>query len=152
MGRESPVMFYVTGSLSEILPHDYKISPIIVSPESTVLRAGYTKQDKEIGRGSYVLFSAVENKQGGVVLVSADSDIFANQYLYQQMNPSFMFSVFSYLTKDQELIKPPQLKDVANDFLVTDINFKLFMGLFAIPLPLIFLFLSVYWWFRRRWL
>jgi hypothetical protein len=152
LGRESPVMFYVTGSLSEILPHDYKISPLIVSPKSTVLRAGYTKQDKEIGRGSYVLFTAVENKQGGVVLVSADSDIFANQFLYQQMNPSFMFNVFSFLTKDEEVIKPPQLENVAKDFLVTDTNFKLFMGLFAIPLPLIFMFLSLYWWFRRRWL
>lgn len=152
MGRESPVMFYVTGSLTELMPHSTKISPLLVSPDSTVLRKGFTKQDQEIGRGSYVLFSAVENDKGGLLLVSADSDIFANQFLYQQMNPNFMFTVFSYLTRDEDIVKLPDPASVAKDFLVTDINFKLYVGLFAIPLPLFFLVMASFWWFRRRWL
>lgn len=152
LGKESPVMFYVTGSLSEVLPHSDKITPILVSPQSTVLRKGFTMQDPEIGRGSYVLFSAVENARDGLMLVSADSDLFANQFLYQQMNPQFMFSVFSFLTRDQDVVKAPDLQNVANDFLVTDTNFKLYLGLFIIPLPLFFLVMSTFWWFRRRWL
>ncbi len=152
MGRESPVMFYVSGSLTEVMPHAHKISPLLVSPDSTVLRKGFTKQDPEMGRGSYVLFSAVQNDKGGLLLVSADSDIFANQFLYQQMNPSFMFTVFSYLTRDEDIVKLPDPASVAKDFLVTDINFKLYVGLFAIPLPLFFLAMASFWWFRRRWL
>ncbi len=152
MGRESPVMFYVSGSLSELMPHEYKISPLMVSTKSSVLRNGFTKQDKELGRGSYVLFSAVENDKGGVLLASADSDIFANQFLYQHMNPSFMFSVFSFLTRDEDVVPAPDMSRVAKDFLVTDTSFKLYVGLFAIPLPLFFLVMSGFWWIRRRWL
>lgn len=152
MGSNSPVMFYVTGSLAEVLPHSYTITPIIVSPQSTVLRKGFTKQDAEIGRGSYVLVSAVENNNKGLLLVSADSDIFANQFLYQQMNPTFMFNVFGFLTRDEDVVKLPDTTKVAKDFLVTDINFKLYIGLFAIPLPLFFLVMCNFWWLRRRWL
>lgn len=152
MGNNSPVMFYVTGSISELLPHSHTITPLIVSPQSTVLRKGFTKQDREIGRGSYVLVSAVENANKGLLIVSADSDIFANQFLYQQMNPTFMFNVFGFLTRDEDVVKLPDATKVAKDFLVTDVNFKLYIGLFAIPLPLFFLVMSNFWWFRRRWL
>ncbi len=149
---QSPVMFYVTGALSQVLPSDFQFTPLLVSAQDSALRQGYSKQDKELGRGSYVLFAAVENKQGGVLLVSGDSDLFANQFLYNQQNSSFMFNVFSFLTKDQDVVKNPSLQEVAEDFMVTDTNFKLYIGLFAIPLPLFFLSFSGIWWFRRRWL
>lgn len=152
MGQDSPVMFYVTGSLTEIMPHDFKSSPVIVSSQDSILRKGFTKQDPEIGRGSYRLVMAVENNKKGVVVVSADSDLFANQFLYQQQNPLFMFHVFGYLTRDEDVVKPMDTTKVAKDFLVTDTNFKLYVGLFAIPLPLCFLFMANFWWFRRRWL
>ncbi len=152
MERSSPVMFYVTGSLSEIMPHSFKSSPVIVSPLKSVLRSGYTKQDPIIDRGSYRLVMAVENDKKGLFVASADSDIFANQFLYQQMNPLFMFHIFGYLTRDEDVVKPLDATKIAKDFLVTDVNFKLYVGLFAIPLPLSFLFMANFWWFRRRWL
>ncbi len=152
MEKESPVMFYVTGSLSEIMPHNFKTSPVIVSPTDTVLRKGFTKQDAEIDRGSYRLVMAVENDKKGILVASADSDIFANQFLYQQQNPLFMFHVFGHLTRDEDVVKPMDTTNITKDFLVTDTNFKLYVGLFAIPLPLCFLFMANFWWFRRRWL
>ncbi|MCB9072362.1 MAG: Gldg family protein [Bdellovibrionaceae bacterium] len=149
---QSPIMFYVTGALSILPGHEGKVTPLIISPKTAVLRAGYTKQDKFLKNGPFNLIVEVKNDKGGEVFIADDSDIFANQFLYQHANPSLMFNLFSYLSKDEDIVGKSDHKSSSNQFLVTDIQFKMYIGLFIIPLPILLFSAGAFLWFRRRWL
>lgn len=151
MESTSPVMFYVTGSIVKVQPSDTHIKAILQSPKSAVLRDGFLKQDKFIRDGPFNLFMQVSGKTGGEFFVSADSDLFANQFLYQHANPQFMFNLFSYLSKDED-ITGKSAKPQKPQFLITDMQFKLYIGLFIIPLPILLFSTGAFLWFRRRWL
>lgn len=150
METTSPILFYVTGSLKKLNP-DVPAKALVQSPKSSVLRSGFTKQDKFIKDGPFDLFVQVSGKNGGELFVSADSDIFANQFLYQHANPQFMFNLFSYLSKDEDIIGKSPTVDKPQFFL-TDIQLKIYIGLFIIPLPILLFSAGTFLWFRRRWL
>jgi hypothetical protein len=152
MESTSPIMFYVAGALSAIDSKNENVKPLIVSPKSTVRRDGYTKQDKQLAEGPFNLMVEVISPKGGELFVAGDSDLFANQFLYQHANPNFMFNLFSYLSKDEDIIGKSDRPASTNQFLVTDIQFKMFVGLFAMPLPILFFSAGAFLWFRRRWL
>lgn len=150
MENTSPILFYVVGSLKARSP-EAQVKALVQSPKSSVLRAGFTKQDKLIRDGPFNLFMQVSGKNGGELFVSADSDIFSNQFLYQHANPQFMFNLFSYLSKDEDILG--KKTEVAKpQFFVTDIQLKIFIGLFVIPLPILLFSAGTFLWFRRRWL
>lgn len=150
MESTSPVMFYVAGALKK-LAEEGTAKILIQSPKTSALRNGYTKQDKLIKEGPFPLFVEVTGKNGGVMFASSDSDIFANQFLYQHANPHFMFNLFSYISKDEDIVgkSTPSNKP---QFLITDIQFKIYIGLFIIPLPILLFSAGTFLWFRRRWL
>lgn len=150
MESTSPVMFYVAGAL-KILTDSDRITTLIQSPKTSALRNGYTKQDKLIKEGPFPIFVQIKGKSGGEIFVSTDSDIFANQFLYQHANPNFMFNLFSYLSKDEDIIGTSEKKNKAQ-FMITDIQFKIYIGLFIIPLPILLFSAGTFLWFRRRWL
>jgi hypothetical protein len=154
MGTDSVVIFYVTGAIGIIPNTSEKVTPLIVSPESTVLRAGFTKSDKFISRGSYNLLVQVEDPENkGEVFIAADGDLFSNQFLYQHLNPTLMFNIFSYISKDEDVIsETPPVESATKDFLVTEIQYKLYLGTFILPLPILLFALAGFAWFRRRWL
>lgn len=154
LGKESPVMFYVTGALQADGKSSFEITPLLVSDSKSVLRAGFTKQDKQIGKGPFqLLVSAKLPGDGhGEIIISADRDLFGNQFLYQYQNPALMFNLFSYLSKDADIIKAKPPIHSIQDFLVTDTRFKIYVGLFILPLPLLLFGGAGFLWFRRRWL
>lgn len=150
MESVSPVMFYVTGSLIK-LKSSSDVKTLLQSPKTAMLRDGFTKQDKLIREGVMHLFMQLSGKNGGEIFVAADSDIFANQFLYQHANPQFMFNLFSYMSKDEDLIGKKQTKPT-QQFLITDLQLKIYIGLFIIPLPILLFSAGIFLWFRRRWL
>ncbi len=150
MEDTSPVLFYVTGSLKTLDPN-VQAKVLVQSPKTSVLRSGFTKQDKFIKDGPFNLVMQVTGKNGGEIFFAADSDVFGNQFLYQHANPQFMFNLFSYLSKDEDIVgKSPQSDKP--QFFVTDIQLKIFIGLFIIPLPILLFSAGTFLWFRRRWL
>jgi len=150
----SPVMFYVTSAIVPFdgPPTDYKSTELIKSIPTSILRAGYLKQDKELAKGAFTLFAVAKNSKGGEIFISGDSDIFANQYLYQQANSVFMFNIFSYLSTDEEMIKTPPPLASSHDFLVTDTIFKIYLGFFILGLPIALFSTGGFMWVRRRWM
>ncbi len=93
------------------------------------------------------------NPKGGEIFISGDSDIFGNQFLYQQGNPTFMFNLFSYLSTDEDMIKvAPSMPRVSTDFYVTDTALKIYKGFFILGLPVLFFFFGGLIWVRRRWM
>jgi hypothetical protein len=155
LGTESVVIFYVAGALS-ILPNtSVKVTPLIVSPETAILRDGFTKKDKMISKGSFNLLVQVEDKENGKgqAFITADGDLFSNQFLYQHLNPTLMFNLFSYLSKDEDVVSAtPPVESPTKDFLVTEIQYKMYLGIFILPLPVLLFALGGFVWFRRRWL
>lgn len=150
MESTSPIMFYVAGSLVPF-SKDAKAKVLVQSPKTSVLRDGFTKQDRFLRDGPVNLMMQVSGPKGGELFVASDSDVFANQFLYQHANPQFMFNLFSYLSKDEDIVgkslnKPP------TQFLITDIQLKIYIGLFIIPLPILLFSVGTFLWFRRRWL
>lgn len=150
---ESVAIFYVTAALQTLKNDKYEITPLIVSPGATVLRSGFTNKDPEIEKGAFSLMDLVQIKdKPGRLLVSGDSDLFSNQFLYQHLNPSLMFMVFSFLTNEEDLILKPAEAHSQEKFLVTDTSYKLFLTLFIIPLPIFFFVIAGFIGFRRRWM
>ena len=150
MESTSPVMFYVSGSL-KTLSQKETIKVILQSPKTAMLRDGFTKQDRVIREGPFDLLVLVSGKEGGEAFVAADSDLFANQFLYQHANPLLMFNMFSYLSKDEDIIGKKIIADNPQ-FLITDFQLKIYIGLFIIPLPILLFSAGAFLWFRRRWL
>lgn len=155
MSKKSVTLFYVTGAF-KILDQDIQaeITPLVITPEFVSLRKGFTINDKKLGEGSYPLVVHVKSKgrAGGEVIVAADSDLFANQFLYQHLNANLMFNVFNYLSKDEDLIKPRAKTNDAQDFLVTDTSYRIYLASFILPFPLFFFSIGGFLWFRRKWL
>lgn len=155
LGTESVVIFYVTGAIESLDSNFVTVNPLLVSPENAILRAGFTKNDKQLSKGPFnLLVSVVDLKHsGGQAFIVADGDLFTNQFLYQHLNPTLMFNLFSYLTKDEDVVsETPPVASGGKDFLITEIQYKLYIGLFILPLPILFFALGGFVWFRRRWL
>lgn len=150
MESVSPVMFYVSGSLKSLSNKENQ-KVILQSPKTAMLRDGFTKQDRLIREGPFDLLVLVSGKNGGEAFIASDSDLFANQFLYQHANPLLMFNIFSYLSKDEDIIgKNPKIEK--KQFLITDMQLKIYIGLFIIPLPILLFSAGAFLWFRRRWL
>lgn len=154
LGNESVVLFYVTGALVPVPNDSLVVTPLIVSPESAVLRSGFTKTDKLLQKGPFDLLVEVQDKGNeGRAFVTMDGDLFSNQFIYQHLNPTLMFNLFSSLTKDEDVItSTPPVKAVSSDFLVTETQYKMYIGLFILPLPILLFAMAGFVWFRRRWL
>lgn len=150
--NESVALFYITSALQIIKTDRFTITPLIVSPESAVLRSGFTNKDRDLEKGAFALLNmAQEGEKPGRLLVSGDADLFSNQFLYQHLNPSIMFMVFNYLSNEEQfLIAPP--KKTNEKFLVTETMYKLYLAFFIIPIPIFFFAMASFLALRRRWL
>lgn len=150
---QSVTIFYVTSALQILKTDRYEITPLIVSPQDTVLRSGFTEKDPVIETGAFGLMQLVQQKdKPGRLIVSGDADLFSNQFLYQHLNPSLMFMVYSYLTNQEDLVLKPAEKNDQEKFLVTETSYKLYLAFFIIPLPILFFLASGLLTLRRRWL
>src|SRR5690606_16347951 len=85
LGSDSVVIFYVTGAIQSLETNFVAVNPLLVSPETALLRDGYTKTDKVLSKGPFNLLVAVTDlkNSGGQAFIAADGDLFSNQFLYQ---------------------------------------------------------------------
>lgn len=146
-------IFYVSSAVkfqgSELLEY----TPLLETTESAVLRDGFTNTDPVKDKGSFTLAALVESKEGpkGRAVVLADSDIFSNQFIYQQSNANLAFHFLYHLSKGKDLNLKKGLLSQEERFTVTDTVFRIYLILFIVPLPLLLFCVAGVLWARTRW-
>jgi len=84
------------------------------------------------------------------LLLLGDSDLLGNQLLYQNLNRDLVLNIFSYLSSQNEMISISPKEISKTEFVMTETSFMVFLFGFLIPLPVVFLGLAGWLWYRRR--
>jgi ABC-type uncharacterized transport system involved in gliding motility auxiliary subunit len=106
-------------------------------------------------QGAYTIMTLAKGRYMGgekdfEAIVAGDSDFLGNQLLYQNLNRDLVLNSIASLAKEQSLISIAPKETQVSKLNLTGSNFYLFLGLFAIPVPLLLLGTSITLWLRRR--
>lgn len=136
------------------VPEGVSLDEMIKTPESSMSFS--TLDIKEEGpQGAFTLMAMAKGKYPGAdkdfeMIVAGDADFLGNQLLYQSLNRDLVLNSVASLAKEQNLISVVPKEAQVTKLQLTDSNFYAFLGLFAIPIPILLLGTSVTLWMRRR--
>ena len=149
-------------------PHSFRVlnnttrvkdEVIVRTPESSVALTELDSKDYNGEPRSFDIGVSVKGKMHAsgkdfAAVVFADVDFVSNILLYQNLNRDLALNAISSLTKETDLISISAKEPLATRMLVSPPEFSQFfkfalVGLF-IPLPVIFMILSIVLWYRRR--
>lgn len=138
-----------------------KIKPEIIAktPVSSVALANmdspdYTGEPRSFNLGVMVKGTLNASTQEFRVVVFSDADFVSNILLHQNLNKDLALNSVSSLAKETDLISISPREPLASKMLVSPPEFSQFfkftvVGLF-LPLPFVFMILSIVLWHRRR--
>jgi ABC-type uncharacterized transport system involved in gliding motility auxiliary subunit len=136
-----------------------KTEVLVRTPESSVALTELDSKDYSGEPRSFTLGASVKGKMNAsgkefAAVVFTDADFVSNILLYQNLNRDLALNSISSLTKETDLISISAKEPHATRMLVSPPEFSQFfkfalVGLF-IPLPVVFMILSVVLWYRRR--
>jgi len=136
------------------VPEGITLDDLVKAPESSM---SFTSLDikGEGPQGAYTLMTLAKGRYMGgekdfEVIVVGDADFLGNQLLYQNLNRDLVLNSIASLAKEQSLISIAPKEAQVSKLNLTGSNFYLFLGLFAIPVPLLLLGTSITLWLRRR--
>ena len=132
---------------------------IVRTPESSVALTELDSKDYNGEPRSFDIGVSVKGKMNAsgkefAAVVFTDVDFVSNILLYQNLNRDLALNAISSLTKESDLISISAKEPLATRMLVSPPEFSQFfkfavVGLF-VPLPIIFMILSIVLWYRRR--
>lgn len=114
--------------------------------------------DKPGKRGPFTVVSSVKGKFPGApaeskefsLVLAADRDFLTDKFLYRNLNRDLVLNSMAALAKDENLISITPKEVSKTKMEVTATQFKLFILLFIIPLPIVLFVTSGVLWVRRR--
>lgn len=84
------------------------------------------------------------------LVVTGDVDFMSNQLLYQNLNRDLALNMVSDLAKEESMISITPKEVGMTQLQITPNQFYLFIFGFILPLPLLLLFMSGFFWYQRR--
>lgn len=149
-------------------PHSFRLLPlddninrevIVRTPGSSVALAEMDSQDYSGSPKAFDIAAQIRGKmpQGTKdfnAVVFADADFLSNILLYQNINRDLALNTIASLSKEEDLISVAPKEPLISKMLVSPPEFNQFfkftvVGIF-LPLPVVFLVLSIVLWYRRR--
>jgi ABC-type uncharacterized transport system involved in gliding motility auxiliary subunit len=140
---------------SELLQHEV----LVKTPESSVALAELDSQDYLGQPRAFNLAVQVKGKLNEkakefTALIFSDADFISNILLYQNINRDLALNSVAALAKETDLIAVSPKEPAATKLLVSPPEFNQFfrfvvVGIF-LPLPFVFMILSIVLWYRRR--
>lgn len=142
-------------------PHSDKIKVeyIVKTPDSSVALKELDSSDYLGKPQSYNLVAEIKGQYLDsdrlfTAIVTADIDFMTNILLYQNLNRDLALNTVSALAKDLDLVSITPKETTASKVLLSPPEFNQFfkfvvIGLF-LPLPFVFMFVSLILWYRRR--
>lgn len=159
-GANQMTVFRQPHALKDLQRPDYiKVEYIVKTPESSVALKELDSSDYVGKPQSYNMLADVNGKYESnsndfSMIVSSDIDFMTNILLYQNLNRDLALNSVSSLAKDFDLISVVPKEMSATKILLSPPEFNQFfkfvvVGLF-LPLPILFMIVSLTLWFRRR--
>lgn len=149
---QNPILFIA--SSVEIVPLDnpsQQISPILQHLPTTVGRKDIDVKSEVVTQGPQI--AAVLSEGTGDnryrLLVVADSDFLTNQFNTQAGNFDFALSLFSYLTKDEDLMRMKSPQPQTTYLLLTQSQLNLYVVFFVLPFAGLFFVVALFLRLRR---
>lgn len=144
-----------------LVEHDSGLNQevLVKTPESAVALPELTSQDytgapRAFNLGVQVRGKWKDAKNEFSAVVFSDADFVSNILLYQNINRDLALNTLASLAKETDLISISPKEPQASKLLVSPPEFNQFfkfsvVGLF-LPMPFVFLILSIVLWYRRR--
>lgn len=136
-----------------------KVEVIVRTPESSVALAeldskDYIGEPKSFNLGVEAKGKLEASAKEFTAVIYSDVDFVSNILLYQNLNRDLALNTVSSLAKESDLVSISAKDPVASKMLVSPPEFNQFfkftvVGLF-LPLPIVFMILSIVLWYRRR--
>lgn len=149
-------------------PHSFRLSPIgetinreiiVRTPDSSVALQELDSQDYSGTPRSFDIVAQIRGKMPESMydfnaIVFADADFLSNILLYQNINRDLALNAVADLSKETDLISVAPKEPLMSKMLVSPPEFNQFfkftvVGIF-LPLPVVFMILSIVLWYRRR--
>ncbi|MFN7453272.1 MAG: GldG family protein [Pseudobdellovibrionaceae bacterium] len=140
--------------VSAKLPEGITIDEMVKTDVNSMLFAN-TQFSQSLGKGPFTVAALAEGQlpqaeKDFQLLLLGDSDLLGNQLLYQNLNRDLVLNIFSYLSSQNEMISISPKEISKTEFVMTETSFMVFLFGFLIPLPVVFLGLAGWLWYRRR--
>ena len=133
-----------------------KVTPLFKYGEKTLIKAEMSEKAPVVGDGGQIAGVVVESDQNediySRVMVFGDSDFLSNQFFGQHANFSLIMNVFSFLTKDKDMVKLKPRLAKTTYLLMTQTQLNFYILLFIFPLPLVYFLLALFFKLRRAFL
>lgn len=142
------------------IPTTMKAEVLVKTPEASVALQSVESSDYKGQPQSYNLAYDItgqledKNDQAMRLVVYGDTDFLSNQFIYQNSNKDLILNTVSSLIKETDLVSISAKQPQATKMIMTvpDFNqyFKFIVVGIFIPIPFIFLVISLIIWLRRR--
>lgn len=152
LAQNRQVIFLKPDSLIELSKHESVLTPLVKTAEATVALKTLNTSEYEGKPQSFTLGYQVSGPQNMVVF--SDVNFVSNQVVLQSSNKDLIFNSISFLANEKDLISLIP-KDISKTPLkvngpILANYFKYLVAGFLIPIPFIFLIISLILWFRKR--
>lgn len=136
--------------INPVLSEKHSYKPIVKSALASVALQSLTETAFEGKPQSYSLGFQIDDQ----MIVMSDVSVMANQFYPQGSNKDLLLSSLAYLAQEKDLISTSP-KDISKTTLKMQgpelsFYFKTILVAYIIPLPLVFLFIALFVWYRRR--
>ncbi len=141
------------------IPDAFKTEVLVKTPVNSVALKDLDSQDYLGEPKSYNLGVEVKGKIGKSdkefsVIIFSDVDFMSNLLLYQNLNRDLALNSVASLTKENDLISVSPKEPMATKILLSPPEMNqflkfVFLGVF-LPIPIVFMILSITVWYRRR--
>lgn len=137
----------------------FKTEVLVKTPANSVALKDLDSQDylgepKSFNLGVEVKGKIAKSEKEFSVIVFSDVDFMSNLLLYQNLNRDLALNSVAALTKETDLISVSPKEPLATKILLSPPEMNqflqfIFLGVF-LPIPLVFMILSITVWYRRR--
>jgi ABC-type uncharacterized transport system involved in gliding motility auxiliary subunit len=127
----------------------------LVKTEANTFAFKNTQFEEQTAEGPFAVAVLSTGKLPGAekefqVVTLADADLLGNQLLFQNLNRDFVLNMFSFLSKEENMISITPKEIQRTELVLTETKFVLFIFGFLIPLPILMLGAAGLIWYRRR--
>jgi ABC-type uncharacterized transport system involved in gliding motility auxiliary subunit len=146
--------FFVASALKilESSTEGQRVSPLLEYLPTAKAHSDISAESPVVGQGRQIAAAISEGVKGQDfyrLAVVGDSDFMTNQFSQQPGTFDFIMSLFSYLSKDEDLLKMrPQLPD-ATPLTLTQTQLNLYFLFFILPFAIMFFIIALFFKLRR---
>ncbi len=149
---QGPVLFMATSiELDPLNQENYKITPLLEFLPTSLGRKTVEEESEILGRGRQLASVLVEGQKQptGRMIVIGDSDFLNNQFFAHPNQFDFILGLFSFLSKDEDLLKLASPKEKPHFLILTQSQMNLYFLFYVLPLSALFFILAFFFKLRR---